>query len=53
MYDTTIVEDKTEDKKFDLELVKNDIMTIEEFRNKWFDIPRRSEDSSYIEDNKQ
>jgi len=53
MYDTAIVEDKTEDKKFDLELVKNNVMTIEEFRNKWFNIPRRSEDSSYIDDNKQ
>ena len=50
-FDTSIIEDKATSRKNDLEEVKVGTMTIEEFREKWYGVPRRSEDDSFMKDN--
>jgi hypothetical protein len=49
-FDTSIIEDKAASRERDLKEVEIGTMTVEEFREKWYGIPRTSENASFIKE---
>jgi len=49
-FDTSIIEDKAVSRERDLKEVEIGTMTVEEFREKWYGIPRTSENTSFIKE---